>query len=389
MPDTSPSCCHACGYGPLIPVASLGDWPLIASDLQLWRAPVALAYCPACDLLQKPIDKPWQEACDAIYATYQAHKVGGGEEQKLRTPDGRLLPRSLVVLDGLLSVVPLPAVGDMLDFGCGNGTALRSFRILKPEWRLMGHDLGEHQRVDVEAIGPDVAFASGSVADIDRQFDLITLFHSLEHVPDPKRLLADLLVKLKPSGSLLIQVPNVLTQTLDMLIVDHCSHFAPRNVVSIAKDAGFSACRIVGDVAGKEMSIVASRAPDDGPPAGDLPILGIEAARRGLDRLAAIQEEARHLSEVSRPFGLFGTSLFGTWLGESLVGKVDFFVDEDPSRAGRMHLGLPVLAPEAAPPEATVYVSLAGDLPSTIASRLAHLPINWRVPGSVVPAAGL
>ena len=46
---------------------------------------------------------------------------------------------------------------------------------------------------------------------------------------------------------------------------------------------------------------------------------------------------------------MFVTAVAGTWLAGSLGGMAAFFVDEDPSRTGKHHVGLPVLAPQEVP----------------------------------------
>lgn len=375
--------CHACGR-PLTAVADLSDWPLIASDIQLWRAPVGLAFCKSCGLLQKPTTPQWQDASDAIYAAYQPHHMGGGAEQKLRADDGRLLPRSQVVLERLLASVPLPDSGEMLDFGCGNGSALRSFAALQPGWRLTGHEWDAHLRATIEAVGPQVRFSSGDIAALDRRFDLITLFHSLEHVPDPLSLLKTLRGKLKPGGTLLIQVPNVWANFYDLLIVDHCSHFAPRNVVELVRQAGFPVARLASPAEDKEISVLGRLVEDE---AGDdpaaLPALSVERAHAGLAWLEQQMAQCRSLRDAGGGFGLFGTSIAGTWLGEVLERRFDFFLDEDEARIGRRYLDVPVLRPEQAPAGATVYIPLPGDLPGRIARRLAGLPLRFESPPEI------
>lgn len=56
----------------------------------------------------------------------------------------------------------------------------------------------------------------------DRTFDRITLFHVLEHVPDPKRLVQQCRARLNPTGLLIVAVPNELrslkTRTLALKI---------------------------------------------------------------------------------------------------------------------------------------------------------------------------
>jgi hypothetical protein len=51
--------------------------------------------------------------------------------------------------------------------------------------------------------------------------------------------------------------------------------------------------------------------------------------------------------------------------------KVRFFVDEDPQRIGRTHLGLPILAPTDVPPDSDVFVGISPILSESLAARLS------------------
>jgi 2-polyprenyl-3-methyl-5-hydroxy-6-metoxy-1,4-benzoquinol methylase len=50
----------------------------------------------------------------------------------------------------------------------------------------------------------------GDATDVgDRRFDVIVLFHTLEHLPDPVQSLRDLATRLAPGGRIVLEVPNV------------------------------------------------------------------------------------------------------------------------------------------------------------------------------------
>jgi hypothetical protein len=59
---------------------------------------------------------------------------------------------------------------------------------------------------------------------------------------------------------------------------------------------------------------------------------------------------------------------------------VAFFVDEDPARQGRLHLGRPILAPAQVPPGSTVYLAFVPAISDTIGRRLAKLPVRFAAP---------
>lgn len=82
----------------------------------------------------------------------------------------------------------------------------------------------------------DAAFAAG-------EFDLITIFHVLEHLRDPRAGLARLAGWLKPGGHLYVEVPNALTEVSSPSNLYHYAHlfyFAPDPLTRLARSAGLA-----------------------------------------------------------------------------------------------------------------------------------------------------
>ena len=97
----------------------------------------------------------------------------------------------------------------LLDLGCGMGTFLHLAQSEK--WQSIGVDLSkEGCQFAREQYGLDVLCSDLFEANFpSNYFDVVTLFHVLEHVPDPNSLLIEINRVLKPSvGRLVIEVPN-------------------------------------------------------------------------------------------------------------------------------------------------------------------------------------
>mgnify|MGYP003393188315 CR=1 FL=1 len=96
--------------------------------------------------------------------------------------------------------------GDLLDIGCGTGAFLRfgerlGFSVVGVEPSARARDA---------AIANSVASVYASVDELpaDQRFDVITLWHALEHVPDLHALFASVRVRLRPGGVLVVAVPD-------------------------------------------------------------------------------------------------------------------------------------------------------------------------------------
>lgn len=97
----------------------------------------------------------------------------------------------------------------LLDIGCGSGTFLKLARAAG--FDACGLEASEEAGQIARRNGAGTVLI-GSVKDLaasGQQFDILTLFHTLEHVPDPFQFLRDTQKLLRRPGKIVIQVPNV------------------------------------------------------------------------------------------------------------------------------------------------------------------------------------
>jgi 2-polyprenyl-3-methyl-5-hydroxy-6-metoxy-1,4-benzoquinol methylase len=104
--------------------------------------------------------------------------------------------------------------GSLLDIGCGAGWFLHAAR--RAGWQVAGVELSrESAAFATTRLGLDVALgALESIAPPAGRYDAITLWHSLEHMRDPRAALEWIRAALKPGGVTLIGVPNVESRGL-------------------------------------------------------------------------------------------------------------------------------------------------------------------------------
>jgi SAM-dependent methyltransferase len=97
----------------------------------------------------------------------------------------------------------------ILDIGCSSGRHLRDFR--DRGWQVSGIDLDASAIAKAQQAMPDGEFEVGDPTEADlgmAKFDIVRLDNTLEHVPDPRRLLTKIRPALKPGGRLLVYVPH-------------------------------------------------------------------------------------------------------------------------------------------------------------------------------------
>jgi 2-polyprenyl-3-methyl-5-hydroxy-6-metoxy-1,4-benzoquinol methylase len=108
----------------------------------------------------------------------------------------------------------------VLDFGCGAGGFVQAARSLAAEVAGV-----EPERRVRELWGERLKlFASLEEAGAD--YDVITAFHVVEHLPDPRAMLRDLARKLAAGGQLVIEVPNSEDALLTLYDCDAFQRFS-------------------------------------------------------------------------------------------------------------------------------------------------------------------
>lgn len=94
--------------------------------------------------------------------------------------------------------------GTVLDIGAGTGDFLVEAK--KQGWQITG--IEPNLKAKQIAISKNVNFADSLESLQNHSFDVITMWHVLEHIPDLDFQLRELKRLLKPNGTIIIAVPN-------------------------------------------------------------------------------------------------------------------------------------------------------------------------------------
>lgn len=144
-------------------------------------------------------------------------------------------------------------LGRLLDVGCASGRFLAAMR--GAGWDIAGLEMSalavERAR---QALGPVVEQGTLETAPWPRDsFDVITMFHVLEHVPDPVGALGKIRSLLRPGGILIVLVPNGASWEFRALgprdpnpleIPRHFYHYTPATLSRLAQRAGLDPVKI-------------------------------------------------------------------------------------------------------------------------------------------------
>jgi SAM-dependent methyltransferase len=138
--------------------------------------------------------------------------------------------------------------GRLLDFGCGGGSFLQ--RMHRQGWQVTGVDVSPAAVGRVRnALGLRALLGSLPHPELrPESFDVITMWHSLEHVHRPMTALDEAYKLLAPGGKLLVAVPNIASLPFRWFgaawygldLPRHLTHFAPWTLHLMLENVGFN-----------------------------------------------------------------------------------------------------------------------------------------------------
>ncbi len=148
--------------------------------------------------------------------------------------------------------------GRMLDVGCGNGRYLTTMRTLG--WEVQGVEFSEDGMKACRLSGLSVHHGDLFSAQFpEGNFDLVTVRHVIEHVPQPRPFFAELARILRAGGRLVIETPNsealgrrwFNTHWYHNDVPRHLYLFSPANIESLGAHVGLFKAGLVMDTTPK------------------------------------------------------------------------------------------------------------------------------------------
>nr|WP_297308777.1 class I SAM-dependent methyltransferase [uncultured Flavobacterium sp.] len=123
------------------------------------------------------------------------------------------------------------SVQNILDIGCGTGDFL--FRAKQEGWNVFGFEPNEKAKAISKS--KYINLIEGLDSFEKHTFDVITMWHVLEHVPDLDKQIKQIKSLLKPNGLLIIAVPNYKSYDANFYKSYWAAYDVPRHLWHFSK----------------------------------------------------------------------------------------------------------------------------------------------------------
>jgi SAM-dependent methyltransferase len=227
-PANAPELCPACGQ------TGAKKWLRGPDRFHGRQQAYTLVRCPACSLvwLSQP---PTAEEMHRHYTdAYDQLISAAGQNSPERWRDRKQ------------TLAQYKQSGALLDLGCSSGAFLESLQ--GKQWELHGIEMSRDSARTAEARSGAQVFV-GHILDASfppGSFDVITCFDVLEHLYEPRRVMARVREWLKPGGIFYVLVPNVDSAEARVFgsywhgleLPRHLFHYSPASLKFLAESAG-------------------------------------------------------------------------------------------------------------------------------------------------------
>ncbi len=292
--------CPICNSNLSPPVGELFSLPSVTSDCRPWSAGRSVQICEGCGVMRRFVHNLAEKDFAEVYSGYRASPE----------PEGR----TKRILEFVSDKLPY-RIKSGLDIGAGDGAGLRVISSHFPDANFQGYE--------PNSSNPKILRKRP-----EGKFDLITLFHVLEHVDNVHEMLAYIKSALTENGYALIQVPYTIMGPFDLVIADHIWHFNFQSLYELFFRCGFQIVYLNNEVIKKELTLLAK-----------IPQEGFSVFKQPLfdDPIKWLLSYKLFLDTIDQRVFVYGTGPAAAWVGAILGDKVVDYLDDDISRQNQFN----------------------------------------------------
>lgn len=371
--------CNVCGTPLTEKIYESWSEVSLTSLCTVYHGKTLVYFCHGCGHLQSTELNNINEYYDNEYEILVESEE---EDQLYEVVSGSNVFRTEHQVRTFLNKLNLPSGVKILDYGCAKSSTMRVLINRNPNINAYLFDVSDRYVPFWEKFLTEDRWATYVIPVAwNGQFDVVTSFFSLEHMAQPQDALQQICRVLKPKGLLYGIIPNVFTNTADMIVVDHVNHFTAASLQYLLRSNGFEVVEMdEGSHLGaliftgrKEasQSVVELDAPSNG-----LKETFDEArkiAEFWKSMSAKVREFERSIQDVPR-LAVYGAGFYGAFISSCLQHPeiIAYIVDQNPFLQGRNVNGVPIVPPAGLPDN--IDVVLVGLNPAHARRLIEDIP---------------
>ena len=237
--------CPACGHAQQKPF-------LVAKDYTVSKEHFSIVRCEGCQLLfTNPRPRaneagPYYQSDDYISHSNTQKGFINALYHRVRTITLRQKTNWIQAYQG--------GNKELLDIGCGNGHFLHACQ--QAGWNISGMELDPATAQRASELIQQPIYPNLSEIPVDKQFQLISLWHVLEHVYELEAYFTFFKSRIQPGGKLMLALPNSKSFDAGYFgefwaaydVPRHIYHFDPATITSLAARYGFRLAKQRGQI---------------------------------------------------------------------------------------------------------------------------------------------
>lgn len=266
----------------------------------------------------------------------------------------------------------------ILEIGCGNGYLLKRLRDAGAE--VLGIEPGEHGQYGKGIWGVPIVHGLFPDVEVQGEFDLVIAFALLEHVENPQTFLSLVKANLKPSGKVIIGVPDespyIINGDVSTLFHEHWSYFDAVTLSSTLRLAGYKELLIEPSSFGGFLYCVMQSVKEILSPPLEIKATSVKRARNYMHSARSncrkLADYCKRIFDRDKSLGIYvpGRVVNALSIANIPLRKVRFF-DDNPTLYGTFYPGIniPIEGRQELTSTPTDYVLI---MTRTFGNRLAQ-----------------
>ena len=351
----------------------------LTSLCTLYESSTQVYFCHGCAHVQSieiaNIDNYYDSDYDILVESVE-------EDQVYEVVNGSTIYRTEHQVKTLIDKVELSSEMKILDYGCAKSSTMRALIVNRPDIQAHLFDVSDRYIPFWEKFLSNDRCATYVVPGTwNGFFDVVTSFFSLEHMAHPQNALSNILQVLKPKGIFYGIIPNVFTNTADMIVVDHINHFTDVSLTCLLRNNGFEDIEIDdkshrGALTFKARKEAVRSADDNLPAPSEIQKVFNETLKiaqfwKSID--SKVRDFERSIQYNER-FAIYGAGFYGAFIASCLQQpeRIACVIDQNPFLHGREMNGASIVSPIELPDD--IKVILVGLNPAHARKMIEDIP---------------